>query len=122
MHVTNNSWHNFLEHLHQYESRLFSLGGCSESLMTMQRLLGLDMNSTDFRPLEVVGKPVTLLNANARDGAKLCGLICAYRLIDVIALLEGHTPRSSLVPHRLLEKDITVIWVRRLPAFFCLAK
>jgi len=121
MHVTN-SWQNFLEHLHQYESRLFSLGGCSESLMTMQHLLSLDMNSTDLRPLEVVGKPDTLLNANAQDGAKLCGLICAYRLIDVIALLEGHTPRSSLVPHHLLEKDITVIWVRRVPAFFFLAK
>jgi len=90
--------------------------------MTMQRLLGLDMNSTDFRPLEVVGKPVTLLNAKAREGTKLCSLICAYRLVDVIALLEGHTPRSSLVPHCLLEKDIAVIWVRRVPAFFCLAK
>lgn len=79
--------------------------------MAMQRLLGLD--PTDIRPLEVVGKHVTLLDANSRDGVKLCGLICAYRLLDVIALLEGRTPRSPLVKHCLLEKDITAISVRR---------
>jgi hypothetical protein len=74
--------------------------------MAVQRLLGLNPNSTSIGSLEVRHTPV-----NTQDGVKLCGVVCAYRLLDVIALLEGHTPRSPHVAHRPLDRNIKRVYV-----------
>lgn len=93
-----------------YELRLFNLGGSTQPLMTMQRLLGLNLTSTAIHPLEI-HTPDTILKASAQDGVKLCGLICAYRLLDVIASMDDLTPRSPKVDHRLLTQNIVSIYV-----------
>jgi len=43
---------------------------------------------------EIVRRPSTHLNPSlsARGSSKLCGLVCAYRLLDVLALMEGRLP------------------------------
>ena len=72
--------------------------------MDMQRLLSLDLTSAH----EIVRQPTTHSNI---DGTKLCGLICAYRLLDVNAWIGGRTPLSSYVAPPL-EKGIKLVYVR----------
>ncbi len=60
-------------------------------MMEMQQLLGIG-TASDIS--EIVRRPSTHLNPSlsARASSKLCGLVCAYRLLDVLALMEGRLP------------------------------
>jgi hypothetical protein len=72
--------------------------------MEMQRILGLGTTSADKG---IVARPPDLKGLSSRSWAKLCGLLCAYRLADVVALLGGsklnlRVPRSPNPPKKQL--------------------
>ena len=90
----------FLKHLLQYESRLFTL---SSSMMEMQQILGLGIGSQENRMVR--RHP----NVGSQGWARLCGLVCAYRLADVVALLGGcERNKSQVLSMPLPDRDLYV--------------
>ena len=79
----------FLKHLLQYESRLFTL---APSMMDMQVMLGVGAGSQENQMVSQTPK------VGSKDWPKLCGLVCAYRLADVVAQLGGCERNKSQVP------------------------
>lgn len=79
--------------------------------MDMQSVLGLDAasNTTD-----IIAQPPNLKKLSAATWSRLCGLICAYRLVDVIAMLGGCSPNELRVPRSPSQKQ-KQLYVR-LPA------
>ena len=80
-------------------------------MMDMQRLLNLDLMSPGTSSLEIVHQPTTHLNLSTLQGTNLCGLVCAYRLLDVNAWMLGRTPLSPYVAPSL-ETEIRLLYVR----------
>lgn len=71
----------------------------------MRELLGV---ATAFRH----GKSVTVSHLKTwspswspADAQLLCSLICAYRLVDVMALVHGIKEAAPIVPRTLLQKQ-----------------
>lgn len=102
----------FVRRLSLYESRLFSIGGCSHAMMKMQGLLGLQINSSHAHSHELVRHTSTRSNLGTGDGSKLCGLICAYRLLDIIALLGGRISQASFFAPHPVDIGDKLIYVR----------
>jgi len=92
----------------QYEARLFSLSGCSEAMMEMQSILGIGIECNEN---VVVSRPPNLPNLSKRGWTKLCGLVCVYRLADVVAFLGGCKLNESQVPPRV-KYPIKELYVR----------
>ena len=86
-------------HLQQYESQLFSLSACTTSIMEMQRLLGLGIGSDEHKIIAHIPNLMALSNSH---WSRLCELVCAYRLADVIALLGGCKPNETSFPQRAM--------------------
>jgi len=84
----------FLTSLLQYEARLFSLSGCTESMMEMQGILGIGIGSNENL---IVSQPPNLPNLSKHGWTKLCGRLCAYCLADVVAFLGGCKPNEAQV-------------------------
>ena len=101
----------FLKYLLQHESRLFSLSACSEPMMEMQRVLGIGIGSNED---EIVPRPPNLMNLSNWTWSWLCGLVCAYRLVDVVALSAGCTPNETKVPRGPIS-PIREVYVQFLP-------
>ncbi len=66
--------------------------------MQMQDLLGiaLQFNGPGVES-NVTRKSPHTRRTNVAEWTRLCGLVSAYRLLDVVALLEGETPRAAAV-------------------------
>ncbi len=85
--------------------------------MDMQRLLkvGPELASS---PDQVIGpgSPLTsrLSTSNPKEWTRLCGLISAYRLLDVITLMDRTVPRALNSMRRPIRRNEKVLHVRYL--------
>ena len=70
--------------------------------MEMQSILGIGIGSNER---EIVPRPLNLKNMGAQKWTRLCGLVCAYRLVDVVALLEGCRPNETQVPRSPMKSN-----------------
>ena len=98
----------FVEQLQTFEKRLFGLGG-SLSILNMQRLLGLGLETSGVTHKIVSCQ--TNQKRSSSDYSKICGLVCAYRLVDVIALLQGNIPRALQIYQTPCENPDRLIYV-----------
>lgn len=83
--------------------------------MDMQRVLGLDLPTRSTTTDIIVQRlPPNVRKLSSTTWSRLCGLICAYRLVDVVAMLGGCSPSELRVPRRpsQMQKPLYV----RLPA------
>jgi hypothetical protein len=64
--------------------------------MEMQGLLGIGTGSST----EIVRLSESCPKLGSREATKVCGLVCAYRLVDVVAMLEGGIPNVLQVQRR----------------------
>jgi len=80
-------------------------------MMEMQRVLGIGIGSNKD---EIVPRPPNLMNLSNQTWSWLCGLVCAYRLVDVVALSAGCTPNETKVPCGPISL-IREVYVRFLP-------
>src|SRR5258708_2465103 len=67
---------------------------------------------------ELVCLPASLTRLSSREATKVCGLVCAYRLLDIIAMLGDFTPNALHLERRLLRVG-KMIYVR-IPYIFLL--
>jgi hypothetical protein len=65
--------------------------------MEMQRLLRLGTGPST----ELVCLSASRTKLGSREATKVCGLVCAYRLLDVVAMLEGYTQNELCLERRL---------------------
>jgi hypothetical protein len=108
----------FIQKLRSYESVLLGTTVTTRLATDMQRLLGV---GPYMRPSSQVIGPGSQLknhlfqeNPNAAEWSRLCGLISAYRLLDVIILIEGRVSRSVNSVRRPRERDEKILNVMYL--------
>ena len=100
----------FIRHLHRYESLLLGMAGSSRLITEMQRLLGFGLDVTG-----PVTSPPTHVNLSATEWTRLCGVISAYRLLDVIFFLGDSIPRTLNTVERQLSPNGKSLHVRCFP-------
>ena len=84
--------------------------------MEMQRVLGVGIGSTENA---IVSRPLDLNKIGQQSWSRLCGLICAYRLADVVALLGGCKPSDSQLapnPMPLVKHPYVTFRFQSIPA------
>ena len=104
----------FVQHLHQYESQLLNRTSCNGLLLKMLGLLGLKLQ-VEQGSCELV-RHSSSTNLSVGDWTRLCSLVSAYRLLDVIALLGCRVPRALYVTRRPLDPSCRSLFVRIHPS------
>jgi len=86
---------NFATSMKGYESTLFDSSRGGESTTTVQNILGIGTSGqmVPWRPMSAL---------TSIDSSKICSVISAYRLLDVVAMLNGAHLAPS-VPRRYFE-------------------
>lgn len=82
---------NFAICMKNYESMLFHHQSINKSTSRIQNSLGIDLG---HRLQLVPWSPLTKINSH--EMSKICSIISAYRLLDVVALLDGVHPAPSV--------------------------
>ena len=82
----------FVKHLHQYKLQLLNWTSCNGLLLRMLELLGLKLQ-VEQGSCELI-RHSSSTNLSVGDWTKLCSLVSAYCLLDVIALLGCRVPRA----------------------------
>jgi hypothetical protein len=80
---------NFVKSLKGYESILFNPLSPNELIYKVQSGLGIGMK-------EEVVPWQRRINVNSTDCSRVCSVIGAYRLLDVVAMLDGAHPAPSI--------------------------
>ena len=93
--ITLSTLQNFATSMKGFECTLFDISRRNERSTTVQNCLGIGSSG----PL-VTWQPTSALTTN--DSGKVCSVISAYRLLDVVAMLNG-AQRAPSVPRRYFE-------------------
>ncbi len=108
----------FIKKLWSYESVLLGTTVTTQLATDMQRLLGVGLY---MRPSsQVIGPGSQLINRLSRENpnvaewSRLCSLISAYRLLDVIILIDGKVPRASNSVQSPRKRDEKILHVMYL--------
>jgi hypothetical protein len=86
----------FINNLDAYEERLFSIAPVSRDENQLQIMMGVDVTvEGGIRTRKNIFEDP--LYSSTRHASRLFSLLCKYRIVDVVALLEGHHPPATLI-------------------------
>lgn len=86
----------FINNLDTYEKHLFSIVPVSRDENQLQIMMGVDatVEGGIQRRKNLFEDP---LYSSTRHASRLFSLLCKYRIVDVVALVEGHHPPAALI-------------------------
>lgn len=86
----------FISNLDAYEERLFSIVAGSKDENQLQMMMGIEVTAEGGirRRRNLFEDP---LYSSTRHASRLFSLLCKYRIVDVVALMEGHHPPATLI-------------------------